>query len=114
MVQESFVMKKSSTAWTKDVGAYSYFNASTPGFSVFAIALVAKTPVFTEPEQPEQQANITEPETNRSVEPETNATKPPEQPPEQPRKPRWPAVAATLALAVCCSASPSSVSTRGA
>ncbi len=69
------------TAWTKDSGAHSYFNASTTGFSVFAIALVARMPPAVVEPEPEPEENLTEPQpgpkANATVEPRTNATEQP-------------------------------------
>ena len=76
------------TFWVKDTETYSYFNASTPGFSIFAIALAVKEPIV----EPEPEINITEPEPEANIteplEPEANATEQPE-PPVEPRKKGW-------------------------
>lgn len=77
----SGLWKELDTVWTKDTASYSYFNATTPGFSIFAIALAAKEP------EPEPVVNITpEPEVNITVELEVNQTVEPPEPPQPPEE----------------------------
>lgn len=78
---QSGLWQELTTEWMKDTATYSYFNATTPGFSIFAIALAAK--------EPEPVVNITEPEVNKTVEPPVNETIEPPPPPVQLEKPRW-------------------------
>jgi len=79
------------TLWMKDSGQYSYFNATSPGFSIFAIALVTAKEPEPEPE-PEPNAMIEpEPEVNQTVEP-------PIKPPERSRVLLWLTLLVLIAL----------------
>ncbi len=90
------------TAWMKDSGAYSYYNASTPGFSVFAIALMAKAPPVVS--EPEPEVNITEPEANATGPPAEPPAEPPVEQPEKPGRRTWLLALNAAALAALAAA----------